>query len=154
MPDAPLLCLCRVHKKARHLGVFTDEAEAARVYDRQVLIAQGINNKGLNFNDSEWHSLMRQAGMGFASCWVDCCIVSPCRVLVRRRKTVKLGKPNNIPPATPQSDASTCTNHETPADCTAVISVVSLAYAASLQLYVLLRADFSPFTVGFPLQVL
>jgi hypothetical protein len=33
--------------------VFSNEEEAARVYDRQVLITQGINNKGLNFTDSE-----------------------------------------------------------------------------------------------------
>jgi hypothetical protein len=43
----------RVHKKARHLGVYTDEQEAARVYDRQVLRTQGLSNKGLNFPDSE-----------------------------------------------------------------------------------------------------
>jgi hypothetical protein len=42
-----------VLKKARHLGVFHSEEEAARVYDRHVLMAQGRNNKGLNFSDSE-----------------------------------------------------------------------------------------------------
>jgi hypothetical protein len=33
--------------------VFVDEEEAAREYDRAVLRSQGLNNKGLNFVDSE-----------------------------------------------------------------------------------------------------
>lgn len=43
----------RVHRKAKHLGVYSNEEEAARVYDRQVLITRGLNSKGLNFPDSE-----------------------------------------------------------------------------------------------------
>lgn len=56
----------RVLKKARHLGVFSSEEEAARVYDRNVLASQGLKNKGLNFADSEYLS------MYLSCCWFIC----------------------------------------------------------------------------------
>eukprot|EP00878_Enallax_costatus_P011555 GHUV01012063.1.p1 GENE.GHUV01012063.1~~GHUV01012063.1.p1 ORF type:complete len:218 (+),score=60.12 GHUV01012063.1:206-859(+) len=42
----------RVSKKARHVGVYGSEEEAARAYDREVIATQGAKNTGLNFRDS------------------------------------------------------------------------------------------------------
>ncbi|WIA17417.1 hypothetical protein OEZ85_014270 [Tetradesmus obliquus] len=42
----------RTLRKARHLGVFEEEQEAARAYDREVVKLQGAKNTGLNFRDS------------------------------------------------------------------------------------------------------
>jgi hypothetical protein len=47
------VCPDRAAKKAKHLGVHATEEEAARVYDKHVLMMQGLANKGLNFLDSE-----------------------------------------------------------------------------------------------------
>jgi hypothetical protein len=47
------LVSCRAAKKAKHLGVHATEEEAARVYDKAVLMMQGLANKGLNFLDSK-----------------------------------------------------------------------------------------------------
>jgi hypothetical protein len=44
----------RLLRKARHLGVFEEEVQAARAYDREVVRLQGAKNNGLNFRDSEW----------------------------------------------------------------------------------------------------
>lgn len=43
----------RLSKKARHVGVYGSEEEAARAYDREVITAQGAKNTGLNFRNSE-----------------------------------------------------------------------------------------------------
>lgn len=42
----------RVSKKARHVGVYSSEEEAARAYDLEVIATQGAKNTGLNFRDS------------------------------------------------------------------------------------------------------
>eukprot|EP00879_Flechtneria_rotunda_P025004 GHRR01026533.1.p1 GENE.GHRR01026533.1~~GHRR01026533.1.p1 ORF type:complete len:778 (+),score=348.07 GHRR01026533.1:1-2334(+) len=42
----------RVKKKARHVGVYDSQEEAARAYDKEVLMTQGAKNTGLNFRDS------------------------------------------------------------------------------------------------------
>jgi hypothetical protein len=42
----------RASKKARHVGVYSSEEEAARAYDKEVIATQGAKNTGLNFRDS------------------------------------------------------------------------------------------------------
>jgi hypothetical protein len=57
------------------------------VYDRQVLITQGINNKGLNFTDSEWYRHTSD-GPAAACQQLDGLLGRVrCRLLVRRRIT-------------------------------------------------------------------
>jgi hypothetical protein len=48
----------RVERKARHLGVFSSEEDAARAFDKEVIRTQGANNSGLNFRDSECDRLL------------------------------------------------------------------------------------------------
>jgi hypothetical protein len=73
----------RLLRKARHLGVFEGEEEAARAYDQEVVRLQGSKNTGLNFRDSELLSVVASCGacivlgMKVAVCFGMCiwCII-------------------------------------------------------------------------------
>jgi len=51
--------VCRELKRARHIGSFESEEDAARAYDREALKMLGVD-AGLNFRESEFFGVSKR----------------------------------------------------------------------------------------------